>query len=60
MFRRPDVSKSPLSAMKHVKARALTRRGSGGVRIGPVYGEDATVAKVVLAAATKSAGPRKW
>lgn len=58
---RPDVggfalvtSGPPVSA-GYIKAWVMTRRCSGGVRIGPLYAEDATSAKTVLIAAMKSA-----
>ena len=62
MFHRPDVSgwalvsRSPI-VVGDIKAWALTRRCSGGVRIGPVYAQDATSARLVLMATMKEVDP---
>ena len=64
MFSRPDVSgftlvsMSPPTAIEHVKSWVLIRCCSRGARFGPVYAEDATTGKLVIAAAMESADPR--
>lgn len=61
MFDRPDVigwalvSKAKPDSVDDIFAWAMVRRCSSGARIGPVYAHDAESAKVVLAAAVKTA-----
>lgn len=63
VFHRPDicgtvlVSKLPPAEVGDIRAWTLTRRCSGGARIGPVYAEDTASAKFVLAAAMENVGP---
>ena len=63
MFHRPDVSGFALvsssrpTQVDDIKAWALTRRCSSGVRIGPVYAQDAKSARLVLAATMKNVKP---
>lgn len=61
MFDRPDVigwalaSKAKPDSVDDIFAWSMVRRCSSGARVGPVYAHDAESAKVVLAAAVKTA-----
>lgn len=63
MFNRPDVSGSAIVSnpnpqhLDQLKAWALTRRCSGGIRIGPLYAEDLTSARLALSAVMELATP---
>lgn len=63
MFDRSDVcgfaavANPQIESVNDLKAWVVTRRCSGGIRIGPVYGSDRESAQAVLVAAMKSATP---
>lgn len=63
MFNRPDaaghalVSRSPPQSVDDIKGWTVIRRCSGGIRIGPLYAQDAEAAKKVLIAAMET-GPK--
>lgn len=64
MFNRKDVnglaiskSESP-QTVDDLLAWTITRRCSGGIRIGPVYAKDPAAAKTVIAAAMEKATPK--